>query len=1121
MKNLSIMGGTRYLLLVLLQSLCFFGFAQQQNLHFDNITTNEGLSQSNVTCIQQDDRGFMWFGTRDGLNKYDGYRFTVYKHEAHTKNSISNNYITAIKKSTNGYLWIGTWGGGLNKYDHKKNQFTAFKHNPKNSNSISSDIIDALLEDSEGNLWIGSQDAGLDMYDPKKNTFTHYTYNSNNDNSLGDEFVKYIFEDSKRNLWVATGNGGLNLLNRKNKTFTRFQHNPKVSTSISSNDIYTLFEDSKNRLWIGTNGSGMDLFNRETGEFKHFKHDINNGNSLANDVVIVINEDDKNNLWIGTENGGLSIFNPSTRLFQTYQNNEFDAASLSNNSIYSIYKDTKGNFWIGTFNAGVNLVSPDKGRFVHYKHMAFKNSLSHNNVLCIYEDSKKNIWIGTDGGGLNMFDRKTGIFSSYRHKANDKNSICGNYVLSVCEDKQGNLWIGTWGDGITVYNRAKNTFKHFKNNPADASSLSSNNAWKIFKDDENDIWVGTYGGGLNLYNPANNTFRRFMHKANDKAGISGSNVQSINQHSGGKLLISLEAKGLNLFDKKTETFTHFFHNDNKNSISSNRVCNILEDSNKNLWIATVAGLSFLDAKTNLFKTYTTADGLPNNVIFGILEDEKKNLWISTSKGISRYNPVTKEFKNFGIADGLQGNEFKEHAFCRSSTGAMYFGGNNGFNQFFPDSIKPIAFEPPLVITNFQVFNKEVQIATGNDDPSPLKKDISETHKIKLPYKSSVFSFEFASLNYTSKEKKQYAYMLEGFDKNWIEAGTNRIATYTNLDPNKYTFKVKGLNNEGDWSSNITTLQLTITPPFWLTWWFKLIIFLTVTGGIVGVYYYRMNIIQAQKRVLEDRVKMQTSQLVHLNDEEHRARLEAEKAHADSDKARERADRFNIELERKNKELEQFAYVASHDLQEPLRTSSSYIQLIQKQYKGQLDDKADKYFNYIVDSSDRMKTLIKDLLDFSRIGIKGEFVKVDCNKIMQDVLADLTIAISDCSAKIKFENLPVINGYPTEIKQLFQNLIINAIKFRRKDVSPEVNISAIKINNYWQFAFTDNGIGIDKQHNEKIFIIFQRLHNRTEYKGSGIGLSHCKKIAELHHGKIWVKSVPGEGSTFYFTIRTDN
>ena len=1084
----------RYVVLFILHFLCCFAFSQSNKIQFDHIGTAEGLSQSNAFCIMQDSRGFMWFGTWEGLNKYDGYNITVYKNDPLDKNSISNNFITSISESKNGDLWIATGGGGLCRYDRNKENFTRYRHDPKNTNSISHDFVNNILEDEKGKLWIATEE-GLDMFDVVKNKFEHFTYNPDDRNSLSNSNVIYVFEAANHDIWICTSYG-LNLFNPENKTFTRFQHNENNNKSIGSNVINTMFEDSKHRLWVGTDGAGMDLFNKKTGVFLHFRHDENNTNTLASNVVSDIKEDAENNLWIATGNGGLSIFNYTTGLFTNYKNDKIDKKSISNNSLNSIYKDSKNNMWVGNFANGIDVANRDKIKFTHFRNTMQENSLSENQVLSIFEDTKKNIWIGTDGGGLNLFDPESGNFKHFLHEKNNSHSICGNYVLTTCEDSKGNIWIGTWADGVTVFNPAKNTFKHFKNNPGNVSSLSNNNAWIIYEDRDKNIWIGTSGGGLNLLNPDGNSFTHFEYDRKHSDAISNNNIVSIFEDSDGEMWVCTNGGGLNLFNKKTKTFSHFQHDNAKNSLSDNSVNSICEDDNKNLWIATRMGLNQFNKKTNRFTVYTIADGLPDNVIFGILEDRKKNLWISTNKGISRFNPFSKIFKNYDASDGLQSNEFKVQAFCKTKSGVMYFGGTNGFNQFFPDSVQTIAFDPPLVITSFHIFNKRVPIAINKNDPSPLTKSITETKAITLPYSNSVFSFEFATLNYTSSEKKQYAYMLEGFDKDWNKVGTARTATYTNLNPGKYTFKVKGLNNEGQWSSNVVSVELTITPPFWLTWWFKLLALIIIAGSVIGFYKFRINTVRSQKIKLQQLVHQQTRQLLQSTEE---------------------AKQANIELERKNKELEQFAFVASHDLQEPLRTTSNFVALIQKQYKGHLDERADKYFNYILEASDRMKTLIKDLLDYSRIGRKKELAEVDCNIMLHEVLADLGAAIKETHADIQAGPLPVTHGYPTEIKQLFQNLVINAIKFRKRGTSPEIKISATKNNGNWEFVFKDNGIGIDEQHKERIFIIFQRLHTRSEYEGSGIGLAHCKKIVEMHGGKIWIESNPGEGAAFHFTI----
>jgi ligand-binding sensor domain-containing protein/signal transduction histidine kinase len=1092
----------RYLLLFCLQAFYSFSFSQKQDIKFEYLGIEAGLSNNDVFCMLQDSRGFMWFGTSDGLNKYDGYKFTIYKSNKADQYSLKSNGIKDIIEDSKDVIWIATWGGGLHKFDREKNRFVHFKHDPLNKNSISSDFVTSLFEDKQGNLWMGTENGGLDLFDQKNNQFIHYSHGATESKTLGKVYVTSIFEDSQHNLWIGT-NGGLNLFDRKGKTFTKYQYSKKDTRSLSNNLVNVILEDKRKNLWIGTNDGGLDQLNKKTGEFSHFRNNLLAGNKFPRYDVLSITEDDNGNLWIGTRNGGLNIFNPLTGVSQNYYHDELDITSLSRNSVTGIYKDPKGNMWIGTMAGGINFLNNAGNKFIHYKHNSSKNSLSDNNVSAIYEDSDKNLWIGTDGGGLNLLNRKSGRFTHYKYQPDNKNSIRSNSVLSICEDSKGNLWIGTWAGGITIFNRKKNTFKHFKNNPVNPSSLSSNNVWTIFEDREKHIWIGTYGGGLNLYNPDNDSFTYYMYDENDPAGINNNHVITIFEDSKGFLWIGTDGGGLNQFDKKTKKFTHFIHDDSRNSLSYNFVSSIYEDRNGNLYIGTGSGLNYFNTKTHYFTFYTAKDGFTDGSASGMLEDTKGNLWISTAKGISRFNPATKSFINFNTEDGLHTNNYNSRAHCKSGTGAMYFGGINGFDEFFPDRIQKVSFDPPLMITDFQVFNKGVSIAIDENDPSPLKKDITETKKITIPYRSSVISFEFASLHYGVKERKQYAYMLEGFDKTWNEVGAKRSATYTNLNPGEYIFKVKGLNNEGTWSSNIASLQLTITPPFWLTWWFRIAVVIVVVGSVIVFYRVRINLVKRQRELLQQKVKEQTIQLVHSNEEEHKARLEA--------------DHANEELEKKNQELEQFVYIASHDLREPLRTTSSFVELFQKQYKGKLDEKADTYLSYISQSADRMKMLIDDLLDYSRIGGKKELQQLDCNIILQEVLADLGTALTDAGAVIRADRLPVISGHPTAVKQLFQNLITNGIKFRKKDVSPKIQIGAEIKDGAWKFSFADNGIGIEPQHKEKIFVIFQRLHSRKEYEGSGIGLAHCKKIVEMHNGNIWVESTPGTGSTFHFTL----
>lgn len=1109
----------RTFLTILLAGLCVDAYSQKQVLRFEHLETSQGLSQSNVICILQDAKGFMWFGTRDGLNKYDGYGFTVYRNDPQNKNSLSHNTVEALAEDSQGNIWIGTNGGGLNKFDPSKGKFTRYIHDDKDSGSISGNLVrgNAMMIDSEKNLWIGTS-TGLNKLAPNSNRFVHYMHSDDNPQSISNNDIRAICEDRRHNLWIGTEHGGLNLLNKKQQSFSIFMHDQNDTSSLSSDAVRSIFADSKNRLWAGTQGSGLNLLLDPAGKkFRHFQKDINNARSLSHNTVITVAESPEGQIWVGTENGGLNVLDPATGYFTRYMHDDIDRTSLNHNSIYCIYPDRNKDMWIGTFGGGANIVSRDANKFVTYHHTTSENSLSHNNILNIFEDSKNNLWIGTDGGGLNLFDRKTGTFTHFMHSDKNKNSICGNYVLEVFEDPKQNLWIGTWGDGLTVFNRKKNSYKHYRNNPADSASISSNNCWMVFQDSRSDIWVGTKGGGLNLYDPVKDNFIHFRKDASNPGSISSDFLTELFEDTKGNFWVGTDGEGLNLFDRKTRQFTHFTHSEAQNSLTSNIITCIFEDTRSNLWIGTDDGLNKLDRNTHHFSHYLTTDGLPNNFIHGILEDSTGNLWISTNKGLSKFDPAKKLFENFTVADGLQADEFKQSR-CKTRSGTMYFGGVNGFNEFEPAKIKSISFDPSLVITGFRLFNKDVPIS---DDPSvsPLQKSITETKKVTLSYSNSVISIEFASLNYTIPEKKKYEYMLEGSDSKWNDIGTSRVATYTNLAPGNYTFKVRGLNNDGNWSHVITSFDLTITPPFWQTWWFRLLIILIVAGSAVGFHQVRMKVVNKQKRKLEEQVAELLDKAVAQGKYEIASDVMHDIGNA--------MVGFGAYLTRIRRILEQSDPEKLQKLVEFFTTNKSVminavgeakadaivkmlcgIALTQRSNQEEIGKSVTEQFNII--------SHVQEILNIQRQYIKGhesvERQPVNLKTVINDSMTMVFASLDKNAISVSLDipaDLPIIKGDRTKLMQMMLNILKNSIEAIDKNSTEKIiSLSAYKQSNTLVVTLKDNGTGFDKPTSENLF----KRGFTTKASGTGLGLYNCRAIVESHDGTIDITSEgPGKGT----------
>lgn len=1082
------------LLFCLLQSCHFLLNAQLPAVKFTHLTNMDGLSQSSVQAILKDKYGFMWFGTQDGLNRYDGYTFKVYRHQPKDPGSLRKSHITSLYEDRQGNLWVGTLNGALSMYDRKHDSFIHFKETNGELTGLSQKTITALYEDRENNFWVGTY-WKLNLLNRQTGQVTQFGHDAKDPASISNDGITAIFEDSKNNLWIGTS-AGLNVLDQKTKKFKRYFHEDARSNSLSHNHITVIKEDSRGRLWIGTD-DGLNLFDPATESFTYSRNDPSNPTSISNSRITAIENADNGKLWIGTGTS-LELFD-ADKMFIHFTSNPNDPTSLfRNSSIMSLLYDKEGILWAGTSQGGINRYDKHLTYFDTYRNNPGDPlSLSYNAVSSFAENRDGDIWIGTGGGALNLWKRSDNQFIRYNPDPLNKNSLSNWGILCLYQSKKNDyLWIGTYGSCIDRYDPKTNTFKHYTKGSA-PDQLNNDAAYTIFEDSQGNIWIGTNGGGVNVLDPATGIITKHLSNSDNPNTVAGNYVRCFYENKKGNIWIGTTA-GLSRFDPVTGNFTRY--DQNNTAMESDVIYSLYEDRKGNMWAGTLGGGLNLVDNTGNITTYTVNDGLPDNTINSIQEDDKGCLWLSTNNGISCFDPAKKTFKNSSVYNGIQSFEFSQGAGFKTRKGDILFGGVNGFNIFNPAYLPENKNIPPVIITNFKLFNKTVTI---NEENSPLKQDITQTKSLTLSYKQSIITFEFAALGFTASAKNQYAFQLEGFDKEW-NTGYQRMATYTNLDPGVYIFKVKAANNDGLWNEEVTSLRLIITPPFWKTWWFKVLVILIISGSAYAFYKIRIRTISKHKRLLEQKVEQRTKSLAAMTESERIARQEA--------------DRANEELEKKNIELEQFVYIASHDLREPLRTTSGFVNLLQKNYKGKLDEKADSYFAYILQAAERMKRLINDLLDYSRVGNNKEMEQLNCNIILEEVVTDLGVALNEAQANITADRLPMIMGYSTSLKQLFQNLTANAIKFRKKGVAPEIRIMAEEKEDAWQFSFADNGIGIEKKHTEKIFVIFQRLHNRQEYEGSGIGLAHCKKIVDLHNGKIWVESVPGEGSTFHFTIK---
>jgi ligand-binding sensor domain-containing protein/signal transduction histidine kinase/DNA-binding response OmpR family regulator len=1133
---------------VILISFCLFNFhnvrAQFKELKFKNLTKESGLSCSDITSITQTPDGFLWIGTSDGLNRFDGNTFLIYRNDPHNPNSISDNNITSLFVDSKGNLWIGTKNNGLNKYEREKNRFQSYKSLTHQSSTICSNYVRAIEEDTDGHLWVGTT-MGLSKYDGANDSFRRYFHeigivikSSTPDSLLKKKVPKNIVAVVAKMIGHTYSNEqsfreALQLSLSDSEIDTYQSTILKYSIlKIQSEDVSVLKADESGNLWMAFEKKGLAFFNPRSTILKVYTNTREN-NFWGKEIKSLCF--DKKFLWIGTHDGGIGRLEIAT-----------DKVSIINvtapaYNIESIFKDRKGNIWFGD-NYGLGRVLPNFQGSYHYKSTEDdKYNPPSTTVKSIFEDIEGNIWIGSSQGGISL-TFSDALFDHYKHQEHVSKNISSNSVSAVVEDSKGNVWIGYYTTGIDRLN-TDNSITRFDYKENSLKGVGNGTVFQIFEDQEGIIWIGTYEGGLQYFDESTQTFISYKHDEQINTSISGNDVRAIAEDMEGNLWLAIHGHGINKFNKQTHTAIHYFadydnwqnslgddwvytlrvdskgnvwagsvnglsvlyksadhfvtYNRTNSNLSHNEVKTLLEDGGGNIWVGTENGLNFFNQKTKQFTLINEREGLPNNTIQALQQDKGGYLWISTNNGLSRYSPISKTIINYTVLDGLQSNEFFVNAAHHGMSGKMYFGGNNGLNIFQPDRIKTDTSSVPLRLTGLSLFNKPVEVGS-----KILKNSIDQSATITFSSNENVFSLSFVGLSYRNPEKIKYAYQLDGFENEWNLVGSKSEATYTNLDPGTYTFKVKAANGDGVWNKSARELTIVILPPFWKTP-FAYVLYLMAILGIL--YFYRRSTIN--KEQFKSRIKLQ--------------QVDAARTH---------------ELD--SLKLKFFTNI-SHEFRTPLTLITGPAETLIADEKME-PAKRQSYYQLIQRNAERMLRLVNQLLDISAIDagfMKLRIAKHDIVEYAKSIADTFQYSATNQKLQFSFES----NVEKAEvffdmdvIEKVLYNLISNAIKFTEGGGKVSVRLyitecgdvkiptslaNDLKLRNInhcklMKFEIEDNGVGVPSELREKVFERFYQIEGSTVGKnGTGIGLALVKQLVQRHYGSVSLEEKSEQGSKF--------
>jgi len=1123
-----------------------------------NIQTNvdriTGMSQQAGNCIIQDNKGFIWIGTYGGLNKYDGYSFKYYLNEAQDSTSLSYEGIAYLYEDHSGYIWVVNNSSqiGLDRYDPRTDQFTHYTFNENDSSSLSNNQIFHIMEDENNRIWICTNNA-LNQVIPDKEEnlnkihFQRYYYPSSRTESDGTGFSMIHVDRNDRLLLISPD---LYYFDLNTKEFI------DANLEIDISQATSIVSDNRENLWIGTSENGVIRITYDDSVSGYRLTPCPKLNVFQDDYTF-LEMDDQNNLWIGSETKGLFRYDPETDFLEDFPSNKTNAHSMSESSVRSLFIDRTGVLWVGTLSQELCKTDLNRKEFIHYKNIPGNtNSLKGNLIADISGINPEELWVGSrkDGGVSRFIFKNSGEprVIRYQYDPQNENTIGGDHTLSLEQRKNGDVWIGSAGEIIT------------RIIPGDPDKSNTDvierfyvKGWtfSIFEDGDSILWGGTWNEGLWRLNETDQTFTKFYHNPEDSQSLIDNIIWAIGEDKNKNLWIGTNGQGLSILsaDQKQSDKPRFINYQseigNLKSINHNTINVFYQDRNGTMWVGTNGGLNRVvepdgtDQNNHLhhleFISYTIQDGLPHNSIVGVLEDEKGNLWISTANGLSMFDFSDSTFVNYYESDGLQGNVFIHNAYFKNSNGRMHFGGSNGFNAFYPKDIRANQFLPQISFTDLKVWNKSVSVGEEVNEDIILPKSINEVEEITLSHENNAFSIEFAALHYAHPEHNKYAYYLERYEDTWVYSENQRSATYTNLNPGVYVFRVRGSNNNGIWNNEGRSLTIKILPPWWETWWFRILLFLIILGVVFLFFYLRTKSLLRQKAALERKVNERTIRLndlvkelqVKQNDletsnEELTATLEdlfaqkeqVEKINSELNKTQEELKIVNSQLDQRvqertsklvkaNQELDRFVYSASHDLSAPLKSIMGLINIAYLERK-----KVDliNHLKHMETSVNKLENVIQSLTQYSRnSGQEIRKAKFSFNELVNEVLEDTTPLNNNSFSLIKdFDPTQIMNSDFFRLKIIMSNLISNAFKYRKRNYPDAyIKISFQQKDNTSIISVKDNGTGIESKYKSKIFDMFYRAS--TLSNGSGLGLYIVKETVEKLKGEIKIDSVKHE------------